>query len=59
MAKHYDSQPKRIRLVSRGNILRDDAQALGARGRPPEGQAHGRRHEGRDAVLQGAEVTWF
>ena len=33
MAKHYDSEPKRIRLVSRGNILRDDAaQTLGAAG---------------------------
>ena len=36
MAKHYDSEPKRIRLVSRGNILRDDAQALGAAGVRPK-----------------------
>ena len=36
VAKHYDSEPKRIRLVSRGNILRDDAQALGAAGVRPK-----------------------
>ena len=36
MAKHYDSEPKRIRLVSRGNILRDDAQTLGAAGVRPK-----------------------
>lgn len=28
VAKHYDTEPMRIRLVSRGNILRDDAQTL-------------------------------
>ena len=36
VAKHYDSEPKRIRLVSRGNILRDDAQTLGAAGVRPK-----------------------